>query len=160
MTTLAPSNHHIQGDEDGLKRWRRLGSSTKKRNGLNDARCILWAISKFFFYSHFFFTTKCYIGYSTILKSWRGLGMWERAQTTPDMSFGPLVSFYFILFNIIIYNNNTKCSFPLYIYMLINVYCIYRFLNNTQLGESWKVMTRRKGPRWQAQMTLDILFGP
>ena len=62
-TTLAPSNHHIHGDDNDLKRWRTLGSLTKKRNGPNDARCIVWAISKFFFYSLFylFITTKCYI---------------------------------------------------------------------------------------------------
>jgi len=70
---------------------------------------------------------------------------WIRAQTTPDTSFGPYVSlFFFFLFSVSS--------------LLINVYCLYRFVN-------YEVRDRERDRRRQqrivrAQTTPDASFGP
>ena len=51
-----------------------------------------------------------YIGHITILKSWRGLGMWMLTRTGPNNTRHVIWAISKFLFNIIIiYNNNTKC---------------------------------------------------
>ena len=62
------------------------------KTGPNNARCVIWAISKLF-------------EISFVFKASGGQWLRKQAQTTPDMSFGRLVSVFLFLSCLINFNN-------------------------------------------------------
>ena len=86
------------------ERWK----ATTMGNGPNDAGHVVWALGECIFFFPFVFidTDACLLHVQLLIYTLRDmekhgrLRRWEMAQTTPDTSFGPLVSvsFFFTRF--------------------------------------------------------------
>ena len=93
--------NYLQDTNDISKLWMYIWEGTTKRTGPNDAFHVVWAFSEFFILLFVSFISTNYLtGINDILKIWmylRGARRRERAQTTQNASFGPLVSFFKII---------------------------------------------------------------
>ena len=68
--------------------------------GPNDAKCVGWAFRKFFLYLfRVLLLLTSVFRYSLYMGRQR---LWKRAQTTPNASFGPFVSFLFYFFRVLV----------------------------------------------------------